>query len=455
MLFGALCFILLAFGSFFGCSLLPRGFQEQQDRSREVAQRYLQPLSERPLPLLDGEADLETLVRYAWRTNGTVQAALHQWVAAVDRVRDQAGYPNTNLHLALEAMFGDGGFGWNDLTWSIGNDPMTNLALPFKVSGAARVALEEARRAEAEFHAQRLALREQIAQRFFAWVSANQRSKLARERAQWLQRVEESAGAAFAAGGQTQAELLEITNARIEATNESFNLSAEAEALRRELNGLLGRPPEANLQPPASVPSSSEWPPRVQELRARLRSLNPELAALNAEVAAREQALALARLQFLPDINPMAAFTGSMSQAFGAALVLPLTWRKLQAQVAVAKALLAASQSMLQQAEHDRQSEVAATLVVLENLDRERQLWAGSLLPNWELSSQSLKRAYEAGAQPLAAWARAATARLEAEAVLTELTALREQQLVRLAVLLGQDDEWLPVAKGEQEDVAR
>ncbi len=455
MNFRGVFLVALWVGVFSGCLLLPRGFEDQEQRSREMAERYLQPwLKQPPLPL-EGEADLETLVEYAWRTNGAVRAALLEWVAAVARVRDQAGYPNTNLHLSLEAMLGSGSFGGGELTAAVSNDPMTNLALPFKVMGAARVALEEARRAEAAFHAQRLALREQVAQSFFAWVSATRRAELARQRVQWLQRAEENTRAALAVGARSQPEWLEVVNALIEARNESINVSSTAEILRQQLNALLGRPAVAELRPPATLRSSPEWPGRARELRAQLESFTPQLAALRAEVAARGEALALARLQFFPDINPMAAFTGSVSQAVGAGVVLPLTWRKLQAQMAVAKALLAASQALLQQAEHDLQAELAATLVVLDSLERQRQLWSGQLLPNWNLSCASLRRAYEAGREPFAAWARAEAMRLEAEAVLTELTARREQQLVRLAVLLARDDEWQRVAKGEMRDVVR
>lgn len=448
-------FLLLSMGATAGCLFLPHGFEEQQRRSRIAAERYLQPLLERPLPPLEGEADLNTLVRYAWQTNGTVRAALLEWVAAVERVREQAGYPNTNLHLALEGMLGNGGFGWNDLTWRVANDPMTNLALPFKVSGAARIALEEARKAEASLHAQRLALWQQLAQRFFAWVSASQRAALAQQRVQWLERLQGSARAAMASGIESQAEWLEVVNARTQAMNESLNLLAEAEAARRQLNALLGRHPEAELRPPAVVQISDPWSPQVQELLTRVRSANPELAALRSEVAARERALDLARLQFLPDINPMAAFTGNVSQVLGAGIVLPLTWRKLQAQVAVAKHLLAASQELLQQAEHDRLGEVATTIVVLQNIDRQRQLWAETLLPNWRRRCRTLRRAYESGSQPLTAWVQAETTLLEAEAVLTELAAMREEQLVRLAALLGQDDEWLYTAKGGWEHAAQ
>jgi outer membrane protein TolC len=121
----------------------------------------------------------------------------------------------------------------------------------------------------------------------------------------------------------------------------------------------------------------------------------------------------------------------------GLTFVLPLTWRKLQAQVASARALVDASRAVLRQAEADREAEVAAGLAVLENVERQQRLWTESLLPNWQLRCQSVRRAYEAGAQSLGEWVQAELARLAAEEALVELQTLREQQLVRLETLLG------------------
>ncbi|MCX8072881.1 MAG: TolC family protein [Candidatus Binatia bacterium] len=438
-----------------GCLLLPAGFEQQRQRSEQAAARDREYLPERPLPSLDAKTDLETLTEYAWRANGEIRAALLDWVAAVERVRDQSGYPNTNLHLALQAMWANGDPDWNDVTWSLGNDPMTNLALPFKVAEAGRVALAEARRAEAEFHARRLALREQVAERFFAWVSARERARLAREKAQWLARAEESAAALFAAGLESQADWLATRTARIEAENEAENLSAEVEESRRRLNALLGRPADAILGPPAPNTFAAEPPAAVRNFTQALNLPNPELAGLRAEVARREHALAFARLQFFPDINPMIAITGDVSRAVGAGFVLPLTWRKLQAQVAAAEALVAASRAQLQQGERNRESEVAAALVVFQNAERQRRLWSEVLLPQWRLRCDTLRRGYEAGREPLGAWVDAEVARLEGETVLVELLALREQQAVRLQNLLGQDPEWLRLTEAEASDVAR
>jgi len=415
-----------------GCFFLPRGFDEQHARNRAAGENY-----NLPLPELPEEPDLESLLEYAWRANGEVRAAWNEWVAAVERVRDAAGYPNTNLHLGLEAMWAGKRPGWNDVTISAGNDPMTNLALPPKIAAAARVALEQARAAEANFHARRLAVRERVASTFFQWIGLHERAEIAHRRAAWLEQLELSERARFSSGAGSQEVWLAGQNARLEAENQARNLLVEAENLRRELNGLLGRAADAPLRPPREPVRGRSWPGNLEEFRAQLRAGNPELAGLRAEVAARERTLHAAQLQFLPDVNPMGAITGDVSQVAGLAFVLPLTWRKLQAQVASARALVDASRAVLRQAEADREAEVAAGLAVLENVERQQRLWTESLLPNWQLRCQSVRRAYEAGTQSLGEWVQAELARLAAEEALVELQTLREQQLVRLETLLG------------------
>ncbi|GIW43340.1 MAG: hypothetical protein KatS3mg077_0622 [Candidatus Binatia bacterium] len=431
------CLGLVALGAASGCMLLPRGFVDQEQRSREAAAVYLEPLAQRPIPPIEQEPSLDGLVEYAWRNNGEIRAALLEWIAAVERVREQAGYPNTNLHLALEAMWRGGDASWNDVTIGLGNDPMTNLALPIKVAAAARLALEEARAAEAKFWAKRLALREQVASRFADWVATTRRLALARERAEWLARGEQSLAASLEAGQTSQDAWIRARAELLLARNDVADLVAQEAVLRSELNALLGRSPGAPLgaaaAPPPLVAPNRSWEALYQELMAG----NAELAGLRAEVAARQRALELARLQFLPDVNPMLAFTGEPSRTIGAALVLPLTWRRLQAQVANLDALLRASRAMLEQEQTTKTSELATALVLVENLDRQRRLWEEQLLPDFRLVCATLRQAYEANTVPLAEWARAEAARTEVEARLEEIIALREQQVARADRLLG------------------
>jgi outer membrane protein TolC len=292
-------------------------------------------------------------------------------------------------------------------------------------------------------------LREEVTSRFFDWVATTRRRALARERVTWLARREQSLAASLKAGRTNQSEWLQAHVDVALAENDLADLAAKEAVLRSELNALLGRSPDAPLV--ARSPWSRSAPPvgRWDSLREELGARNAEVAGLQAEVAVRQRALELARLQFLPDVNPLLAFTGGASQTIGAALVLPLTWRRLQAQVANLDALLRASRAMLEQEQTTKTSELATALVLVENLDRQRRLWEEQLLPNFRLVCASLRRAYEANTVPFADWARAEAARTEVEARLEEIIALREQQVARVDRLLGRFERFGTAERAE------
>jgi cobalt-zinc-cadmium efflux system outer membrane protein len=93
--------------------------------------------------------------------------------------------------------------------------------------------------------------------------------------------------------------------------------------MKAMLNGMLSRDPDAPLDLAQVLPV----PRPLSADDARLISVavdnNPELARLSREVAGRKDAIELARMAYIPDINPMGAFTGGASQMVGAMVVLP------------------------------------------------------------------------------------------------------------------------------------
>src|SRR5204862_4621496 len=98
----------------------------------------------------------------------------------------------------------------------------------------------------------------------------------------------------------------------------------------------------------------------------------PELGALARQVEGRRDALELARQQWIPDINPVAMFTGSVSESLGVAITLPTTIPIIRAAIEESRALLRASEAMARQARLDRAGEFVATLYALR--DNERQI---------------------------------------------------------------------------------
>lgn len=418
-----------------GCFFLPAEFgKEAQERAHVESTRHAAPS---PLSSLTAPASWAELLQLGWHQNGSVEAAYQEWVAALDRVRNAAAYPNTNLHLGLDYAVGRGGDPAGRTGISLGNDPMLNLSLPVKVSAAAEAALAEARAARERWRRARLELQEEVLRRYFAWAGLEHQRRLQEERVRWLQLREASLRAQYAAqGGSEQMELLRAQRERLEGEDLLARYGAQASAAQRELNALVGRPADAPLAAPESL-MGRPWSLSEQELRERLAQASPPLGERRADLQARQAQLRLARLQFLPDLNPMLALSGMGFEAIGGALVLPLTWRKLAAALDEARALLAQSEAALAQEERDQQGQAGATWKLLQDAERQLRLWENGILPAARLEVSSAQAAYRSGREPLAKWAEAESARLALEQAQIELRVLREELLARLEALVG------------------
>src|SRR5439155_10956182 len=122
--------------------------------------------------------------------------------------------------------------------------------------------------------------------------------------------------------GAAQQDLLKVQTQYRLAENELSSMESEAKSMRAMLNAMMGRDAAARLEV-TDLPAPRTVAVDDAKLIAIAVSQNPELSALAQQVKGREDALELARLAYIPDINPMAAFTGSISQSVGAVVMLP------------------------------------------------------------------------------------------------------------------------------------
>lgn len=418
-----------------GCFFLPAEFQQEaQQREAFEAQRQRAASG---APRLAAPASWSELLILGWQQNGSVEAAYQEWRAALDRVRNVASYPNTNLHLGVDYAVGRGGDLAGRTTLALATDPMVNLSLPLKVSAAAQAALAEARAAKERWRNERLRLQEQLLRQYFTWVGLELQSRLQEERLRWLQIREASLRAQYAAQASTeQFELNRAQRARLEGEDLLARTHAQAAALQQELNALVNRPGDAPLLTPDVLPTRA-CSVSEAELAQRLEQGSPLLRERHADVETRRFQLRLARLQFLPDLNPMLALSGMGIEAVGGALVLPLTWRKLAAAADEAQSLLARSEALLSQEERDQLGQASATWTLLHDAERQLRLWQEGILPTARLEAASAEAAYRAGRAPVTTWAEAEISRLAIEQTWIELRVLREQLLARLEVLIG------------------
>ncbi|HWP41147.1 MAG TPA: TolC family protein, partial [Tepidisphaeraceae bacterium] len=336
-----------------GCVLSPRETKAEKNRLKEAGQPYQQPVEKRNLPELSPTPTWRDVLRRAFLANGDLEAAWFEWQAAVHRIDMNATWPNSNLQLGFEYMFSDEKMkAWDRTTISAGFDPSMTLLPPNKLAKAGEVWLAEAQAAGEQFRVKKFELQRQVLSMYLDLALAEQRVGIQRDNVALLRVLEDATQNAVRAG-RAQQDLLKVRIERELAENELANAESEARSMRAQLNAMLARDPQAPLSVP-TLPEPRELAADDATLIAMGIDRNPELARLARQVQGRKDALELARLEYLPDVMPVAGITGSVSQFVGAMVMLPTTIPMIRAKVQEARSMLGATEAMARQARHDR-----------------------------------------------------------------------------------------------------
>ncbi len=434
------CFFLVLFSS---CVLAPAGLNEERTRTDRVGAAFDARYEERSIPDLPPHPSWRDVLERAFLVDGGLEAAYFEWRAAVENVEAAAGWPNTSVMPTLSYLFSDDSLkAWDRTTLSVGFDASENLELPVKTRKAGEVALAEARAAGERFRAAKFALQRRVLEAWLDLALAEEEQRIAREDLE-LRRLLARTAAARVQAGESQQELVRTDLELREAENQLRNLEVEARAVRVRLNGMLARASDAPLELPLELPEPRALPEDDAALLALGVEANPELAALAAEVAGREDALELARLQRLPNFNPFAGFTGSVSQVVGVAVMLPTTLPEIRSGIEQARAMLREAQAMSRQAQLDRAADFVAALVVLRNSEREARFFEQTFLPAAGLLVESARRGYTAGTSSLFELIETRRMLLEVRLAIAEARIERERRVAEIEELAGVDVERL------------
>ena len=434
-----------------GCVLAPRGAKDEKAALRVAGEPYEVPFERRELPELPAKPEAQDVLRRAYLSNGELEAAYFQWAAAVHRIQQAGGYPNTPLSLGFEQMF-QGGTSFDNTTVRISPDAMENLAFPPKVYQAAKVALDDARAAGKRFTAAKLSLQRKVLIAWYAYALQAERRRVQEANLSLLKLITETAIARVGAGAPQQ-DLLRAEVEQRRAEDELRGLEAELPQTRAMLNAMMARAPDAALTPPERIPAARPLPSDDAVILALAVKNNPELAALAHRVKGREDALELARLQYIPDFNPFHGLTGSVSQVVGIGVSIPTFLPEVRGMVKEAKADLREMQAMYRQATFDRAAQVVAALYALRNSERQSRLFDERIIPAAERVVDNVRAGYATGTSSFTDLVDARRVLLDVRLVAAEARAARETSLADLEALIGRE---LPSGAAEAEggDVA-
>ena len=429
------------------CAVHPRGEREEIDR----ADAALRELDEAIAPVdLPPRPTREDWLAAAFHGNAALRARYWEWRAALERIPIEASPPRAAIRFSY--LFGAERMdAWDRTTLGILNDPMENIPWPTKLGTKGRMALEEARAAGLRFESEKFRLQAEASDRYADLAFHAEELRAQEERIALLALASAGRTAGVSTGRAAGGDLLDADTRLALARNDLENLHAQMPPLFAELNALVGRDPAAPIELPERVPPPRPLPAEDDELIARAAERSPELGALSREVAGREEALELARSEWLPDFGISFDVMGSVTQTLGGMVVLPTRVEAIRAGVREAEALVRAAEAARAQHERDLAASFVLDLYVLRNAERQAQLFATTIVPRAELAERTVKASYAGGSASIGDYVEARMALLDARLALAQLWTEREKSLAAIEAFAKVDVGALhPVTMGSR-----
>jgi outer membrane protein, heavy metal efflux system len=275
------------------------------------------------------------------------------------------------------------------------------LPFPGKLGLKGRMAEREADVADAEARMTELAVVEAVKDAYWdLWAADRRLEVLGRDLA--LAR-ELSAGAAerYAVGTGAQPDVLRADVERTHVATRLVTTRLGRETATARLNELLSRAPDEPLGTPHD-PDLRHVPGPLDRLLALARQNRPELAARSAAVARNQDAVALARREYLPDFDLTFERFYNLDQrdGYGAMIGMTLPWPfvyRRNAGLEEARARLGAEEAMRRRTGDQVAAAVKTALAAVQAAAAEHDLLAATHIPQAEQSLAASRAAYAAG----------------------------------------------------------
>jgi cobalt-zinc-cadmium efflux system outer membrane protein len=390
-----------------------------------------------PSPLAP-DASLGAILEYAYAASPKLRGLYWEWVAAIEAIPQEAS-PGTNLSISLESMFEDGKTSLARTTLGIGNDPMSSIPWPGKLSTAGKRAVEMARAAGRRFEGGKLEVRTRVLGAYYDYALVAESMRLKEVEVALLETVVETARARVRAGASSAADMLGAFTERDLAASELETLRSQAPGRRAELNALLGRDPEAPIDPPAALPQPRELPYSDAEILALVAERNPEIAALAHESRANREAVKMARQQYIPDLGlTLKGDLEGLAQSIMGMLTAPVVRHEaIAASIRQARAELEASEALRREAAGDIKASAILALYDLRDTERQVKLFEGTVVPRLEETVALARADYVAGRAAIPDLVEIQRMLLDARLTVATMRMERERLLARIEQLAG------------------
>ena len=431
-------------------------------------------------PAAEGHADatLASLIQLANTANPAIAAARYRVAAAQARIRPAGTRPDPMLMLGvINVPVKSLSFTDEDMTMKMVGIEQS-LPYPGKLGLRRKVAELEADAAAATAESVRLGVVRDVKNAYYELSYIDAALAVAERNSRLLADIAKVANGRYSAGVGMQPDVLRATLEATRLNDGANSLREERRAVLAKLNGLVARPSETPIDAPsipqplarAAVSASADIRfasqdlgasatgstlPSLTELQSLAVRTNPVVRARAAMVAVGNAELALARKEFLPDIDLSIQYgqrSGSVVMASGdrisrsdmisAVVTIPIPLqrgRKQNAGVAASEADLSALEADQRDAENTASAEVARLYSDITHNRTQLALYVKAIIPQGQATLASSTASYQAGAGDLLPVLNAQTILFEMETSYHRALTDFAQKIAELEAVVGKE----------------
>ena len=434
--------------------------------------------SQQPATERIGDATLDSLIQLANSANPSIAAARNRVAAARARIRPAGARPDPMLMLgAINVPVKSLSFTDDDMTMKMVGIEQ-NLPYPGKLGLRRKVAELEADAAAATAESVRLGVVRDVKNAYYELAYVDAALAVDERNSSVLVDIARGANARYSTGVGMQQDVLRATLEAARLNDGANSLREERRAVLARLNGLVARASDTPIEAPsipqplirAAVSPNADIHfasqdlgagvtgsplPSLSELQSLAVRTSPVVRARAAMVAVGYAELALARKEFLPDVDLSIQYgqrsgsaimgTGervSRSDMISAVVAIPIPLqrgRKQNAGVAASEADLSALEAEQRDAENTAQAEVARLYSDIAHSRTQLALYVKAIIPQGQATLASTTAGYQSGAGDLLPVLNAQTTLLELETSYHRALTDFAQKIAALEAVVGRE----------------
>jgi outer membrane protein TolC len=342
--------------------------------------------------------ELEPFVTEVLALNPDIRAARAAWSAASQRYPQEISLDDPMFGV----MLGPGSWGSELVESAYTLEASQKIPWPGKRQLRGSIAQAEANAAFFGIGEERLRIAEATRIAYYQYFLAHRQLALLDESAELLQGFRDIALRKFEAAEAEQQDVLlaDVELAELERQRLEY-LQAERVA-RARLNTLRVQPPNSELPPPPVTLELSQPLPPSDELQATALGQRPELAGQSALIRRERYAAALARKEFLPDVEFVARYDAfwqeeELRPMVGMNLNLPIYKNKRWAAIREANARGAREQAQLEASINEIRFRVEQSYQRVKESEQTLKIYLDRILPSARHSVEAARASYMAG----------------------------------------------------------